>query len=828
MAERVLRVAVVADNEQLVRTFAKSSSATAAFGRNVSHADRELSRASRGALAGTGVFRGLGRSIAFASGGFLAFASAGQFLRSSVDAARDAAVTQRQLAQQLRVSGQAWATYRSEIEDSTDKLSRLSGFNVDDLEKSLTTIDRGTGDVTKALRLNALAADIARGRNVSLATASIAVGKAAAGSTTSLRRLGIQLPAGATGAEALALATEKFAGQARAGATESDRFAATLHNTEVIVGQALLPVLNRYLGELGDWLEKMDRSGRLQKDANTALHRGEEAFTVIGRAISGVDRVTGSFGNTLKVLLALKLASIIRASWIPALEQLAAKWGLVQGAAVAAEGATAAAAGTSAGAAGTATSNGRIPQFPLIVPSLTGPANSIPTKPSLPGGIRGLPLAFFGSIGDQVQITYERVVKGGNVYVQAMNKKAVLGSTFIGIEPGTFLAQARVPGFLQFPGFPSRTLKPQPTRPFGGIQPQRMFTQHIDLTPLEQLAQAEAALTKTTRDDVAAARQVVARIKRLIDQGRLKGAALVQALGLEASALSTIWAAEDAAAQARAQKAQAAKARIIKQIQNAIDPLELEVALSRAQAFGQPIVPRLRALLRAAYKGLQKAIAANNLELEKQALDQIASLKQQIKDALTQPTVTFQLSPKLQLALARDEALGLDPTKDLLKARKAILHFIATHRKNIQALTDAYNQLAAINQQLGQSANAYGDYKKASLKALTAGLGLSADARRRLEASLSRLGPGGTTPMSGTGAAGFIIDPDTGRPIHRGTRRPRYGGSSSDRPVFNTDVDVKVYIDGAQVEAKVTQRQQRRRRHNPTQRRGPNAATATA
>src|SRR3954468_6645239 len=52
--------------------------------------ERDLGRASRGALAGSGIFRGLGRSIAFASGGFLAFASAGQFLRSSVDAAREA------------------------------------------------------------------------------------------------------------------------------------------------------------------------------------------------------------------------------------------------------------------------------------------------------------------------------------------------------------------------------------------------------------------------------------------------------------------------------------------------------------------------------------------------------------------------------------------------------------------------------------------------------------------------------------------------------------------------------------------------------------------
>jgi multidrug efflux pump subunit AcrA (membrane-fusion protein) len=46
----------------------------------------------------------LGRSIAFASGGFLAFASAGQLVRQSIDAATEAAATQRQLGAQFRAS----------------------------------------------------------------------------------------------------------------------------------------------------------------------------------------------------------------------------------------------------------------------------------------------------------------------------------------------------------------------------------------------------------------------------------------------------------------------------------------------------------------------------------------------------------------------------------------------------------------------------------------------------------------------------------------------------------------------------------------------------
>src|SRR6185369_14392827 len=44
---------------------------TDALGRSVNRTQGEVGRFSRGALAGSGVFRGLGRSIAFASGAFL-------------------------------------------------------------------------------------------------------------------------------------------------------------------------------------------------------------------------------------------------------------------------------------------------------------------------------------------------------------------------------------------------------------------------------------------------------------------------------------------------------------------------------------------------------------------------------------------------------------------------------------------------------------------------------------------------------------------------------------------------------------------------------------
>jgi hypothetical protein len=52
-----------------------------------------------------------------------------------------------------------------------------------------------------------------------------------------------------------------------------------------------------------------------------------------------------------------------------------------------------------------------------------------------------------------------------------------------------------------------------------GVKKFKQFTQTFQLPQTDQIAQAQAALTRGTQDDVAAAKNVIARIRRLIDQG---------------------------------------------------------------------------------------------------------------------------------------------------------------------------------------------------------------------------------------------------------------------------------------------------------------------
>ncbi len=846
-------------------------------------AENDLGKLTRGALAGSGVISSLGRSLAFASGGFIAVAGTATLLHNAITEALTFAATEKQVTAQLKTSGLSFEANKTQIMDNLTALSGLAAFSRGDLLQAFGSIVRVSGDVGQSLKLTAVAADVARGRHIALSSASIALAKALGGSSTALRRLGIIVPKSLTGMAALNYVAAKFAGQAEAGATSADHLTAGLTNAGEVIGTALLPTFNRLVDEFGAYITKLEASGRLQKDANEAVTLFGYAFHTLGAAIKFVDGFTGGFVHTLEILIGLELAAKIY-KWGIALRVLAGEWGLVgaaatkagiaQSAALAESGAAGggAAAGVEAGVAsrgiGGLVAGGLLGQ---VIGSRARGYFAARAAAGEIGGFGAADAAAGVSATGVGALAVAAVIATGalNDFAKYLNDKAgggSIGDSIIGAITGTLTGGivgdrkfGIIPELLNR-NSPFRTLiSPPPTPPaslvspsvfglnrnslfgpnpitgvFGSAKPMQQYWKAFTKTFKQTMDEAQAALTKGSADDIAAAKQEVARIKKGLDEGIFHGPALLGALAAEASDLQQIWSAEAAAAQKRAAAAAAAKQKIITDIQNAIDPIKLEVALSRAQSLGQTGVPQLKALLAAAYKGLARAIANGNQQLIKQAYDQITSLKASIKSAVTTASAVFAVPAKLALDIARDQALGKGITDDLKEERRALYKWIASHRKNIQGVIDAYNQIAAINSQLSSDiSNSYGDYKKASVKALTAGLNLTADARRRLEARLAQRGPGGTVPADGTGAAGYVIDPNTGRPVRRGHHRRHHSvyagsGGGGGSPSIHADINLRVYIDGKQVEATVTKHQQRRRRHNPTQTRGPNAATSTA
>lgn len=866
-----------------------TTAATAGVGRAAQTGERDLGKFTRGVLAGSGAASSLGRSLAFASTGFIGLAIAATAIKDSITAAQTLEVTQRQVARQLQTSGKSWQDYGGQIDSVLQKESALSGFTKQELLQGFGFLVRVGGNVTESLRLTGLAADVARARNISLASAAIALAKALGGSDASLKRLGITIPKGVTGMAALAYVQQKFAGQAAAGVTVGEKFHAVLVDTEETVGQALLPTFVRLTTSLSNWLAKMNETGRLQHDVNETISVAGAVFHALGSIIGTVDKVTGSFANTLKLIVEIQIARWAAQAAL-ALDGLITRWGLLGAAAgTAAKAETAAlgvgglavAAGAGAATETAATVTARTARnLPSVFSEYagTGEIAAVGTAAALAtskvaalrstlaslagrtfvttliieqivtrksqiqsgltnvahdlGGHGGAPPSFTDFFTHPIRaLSYSPAIHDAESAAAKTITDAVQAAIVQNFkqQPQGIPRAFQLPGFGPYGGYytPRQQQQAQQTGPFGTARPIPVYSQFV-LTMTEQIAQAQAALTKTLRDDVAVALAIIKRIKRLIDEGHLAGNSLVQALQAEASAQGVL----DSARQAEAQKAAAIAAAKQAAASSYTTPIDLQLAEARAELtkttaddirVEKRIIAAAKAALASGQKNKQGQLAA--LQVEIQAQQALAALRNQSATSYTLPL-------RLQLALAKAQATGGDQTGILLKMKAALEKALRAARGNIQKQIDIYNQIASINQQLGQNiSNAYGDYRKASLKAETSGLGLSNVQRARLEERLSQIGPGGTHPMTGTGADGFIIDPRTGRPIHR-HQRPRAGRYPADtgagRTIIHAKFDLNLYIDGKKLEALLTQRQQQRRRHNPVQRRGPNAATATA
>ena len=297
---RKLVVEIIGDASSLDRSLKQATVASNRFGKEVSHS-------LRGVASGTGIMHNFGRSLAFASGGFLAFEGASKFLTDSISAAREAGVAQRSLAAQMKASGESFQANREQIDKAALSYGKF-GFQNDEVIASLVVLERGTGKINQAIQLQGVTADLARAKNIDLAAAANVVAKVFGGQETALRRAVPGLEKNAHGIDLIREAQQKLAGQAAANTTVSERFAATLHDTEEIVGRTLLPILNQYLTSLSKWLDGMNQTGQLQKDVAGAVKLFTEAVGLAKGVVDTLNRVTGSTTQTLKLLFAALVA----------------------------------------------------------------------------------------------------------------------------------------------------------------------------------------------------------------------------------------------------------------------------------------------------------------------------------------------------------------------------------------------------------------------------------------------------------------------------------------------------------------------------------------
>jgi hypothetical protein len=114
-------------------------------------------------------------------------------LFDSVGAAKEAQKAELRLGQAFD-SAKVKAKDRAKAQATVDKVSRRAALDDEDLSDVLAKLTRSTGSVQKGQKGMALAADIARGRNISLEAAAKAVEKAYLGQETGFKRIGVVVP----------------------------------------------------------------------------------------------------------------------------------------------------------------------------------------------------------------------------------------------------------------------------------------------------------------------------------------------------------------------------------------------------------------------------------------------------------------------------------------------------------------------------------------------------------------------------------------------------------------------------------------------------------
>jgi len=277
----------------------------------------EVSRLERGAIAGSGAFRGLGRSIAFASTAFIGAAGFTQLVRSSITASNDLEGASKTLNAQITAGGESSKAAAPYIQRLDDRMAKL-GHTSTETELALSALTRATGSVVKATQLMTLAADLAAAKHITLEQAAVLVGKVWDGNVSALNRYGIAIQRGTTVTDAIRIAQEKLAGQARANTTEAAKFHAQLVDEEAVIGRQLMPTINDLLGSMANWLSSSKNQATVQRDVKAVVDASVGAFHAAKDVIEAVDGVTGGFKNTLELLLGLKVVSILN-GWTAAL-----------------------------------------------------------------------------------------------------------------------------------------------------------------------------------------------------------------------------------------------------------------------------------------------------------------------------------------------------------------------------------------------------------------------------------------------------------------------------------------------------------------------------
>lgn len=222
----------------------------------------------------------LAEGLAIAGGAALAF---GTFaVKAAADSEKEIA-SMDAILKATGAVGQGFTDLHNKIIKQSEAFIQL-GFDDEDAAKSMAYLYQRTGDLTKSFKLAALAADLARAKNISLGDASNMIGMVMSGNARALKAYGIEISDTLTPMQALGELQQKVAGQSQAFAGTFSGQMSVLNqewtNFLETMGQYVLPALTELIkkvnsfiqNELPGWIEKTKEITNWLKDHQYVLY----------------------------------------------------------------------------------------------------------------------------------------------------------------------------------------------------------------------------------------------------------------------------------------------------------------------------------------------------------------------------------------------------------------------------------------------------------------------------------------------------------------------------------------------------------------------------
>lgn len=234
------------------------------------------------------------------------------WLKGSVDVARQSEAGMAKLANTVKTSGADWKTWEGSLKDSLASASAMSGYSKGELRNALIGLTTTTNNVGASQQMLGTVMDLARRKNMNMEQAAMLVGKAYNGQTGALKKLGIELPKGAKGMEAVDAIQKRVAGSAKAygdsSAGAQDKFNNSLKGLQSTVGTSLLPYITKFTTALTGIIQKF-----------SALPKPVQDFIIaVGGITAGLLIIAPYISTLMGVVKAMQLAKIATGLWTAA------------------------------------------------------------------------------------------------------------------------------------------------------------------------------------------------------------------------------------------------------------------------------------------------------------------------------------------------------------------------------------------------------------------------------------------------------------------------------------------------------------------------------